>query len=254
MKNKWLYLIGLAIAAELLYFFWPSPPPPTAEPTAIDSPPTAAEPTAADCPHLPNGMPEPKPQRIVVRDIYCFAPNPETKFPSWVAYTVSRETMGNGGGEQSRDWQPDPDPTIADLVLEPEDFEGGYQALGVDRGHLVPLASFRGANWEQVNYMSVIVPQRSALNRGAWAQLEDQVRDMAKVSPVNVLAGTDYDRSLGVLPNADEPHQIPSGLWMVVSQNKTTAAYYFDQDSDQNVQEAIVTIPELQARVGLNIP
>ena len=251
MRHKWLYLIGVALAAELLWFFWPSSPPPTAiESPAIEPGPSAIESAPAQkCPHLPEGI-QPKAERIIVRDIYCFAPNRETKFPDWVAYTVSRETMGDGGGEQSRDWEPDPDPTIADLVLEPEDFEGGYQALDVDRGHLIPLASFRGVNWQQVNYMSVIVPQRSSLNRGAWADLEDQVRDLAKVSPVKVLAGTDYDRSLGVLPNADEPHQIPSGLWMVVSQNKTIAAYYFDQDSDQGA----ITIPELEARTGLNFP
>jgi DNA/RNA endonuclease G (NUC1) len=92
------------------------------------------------------------------------------------------------------------------------------------------------------------------LNRGAWADLEDQVRDLAKRSPVSVLAGPDYDRLIGVLPRADEPHQIPSALWMVVTQNKITTAYYFDQDSDQKIEQAIVTIPELEQRIGLNIP
>ena len=97
-----------------------------------------------------------------------------------------------GSSDQDRNWQADP-ALDDEETLEPEDYTGAYKAINVDRGHLAPLASFRGKNWSQVNYLSNIVPSNSELNRGAWKILEDYVRNLVrKYGEVYVITGTAY--------------------------------------------------------------
>ena len=75
---------------------------------------------------------------IVIRDIYILSSNDATKFADWVAYRVTREAIGRS---ESRNWKSDP--WLADNeTLEPPDYTGANAALGTDRGHQAPLASF----------------------------------------------------------------------------------------------------------------
>jgi len=103
------------------------------------------------CVHLPKGAPGglPSSNHFICRDIYALSANIERKFADFVAYCITPESI-NGPSEQSREWMADPD-LPSDITLEPEDYRGANQALGTDRGHLAPLASFRGANWQQTN-------------------------------------------------------------------------------------------------------
>ena len=61
----------------------------------------------------------------------------------------------------------------------PDDYTGANAALGTDRGHQAPLASFAGTDhWRDTNVLSNITPQASALSQGPWARLETRVRDL----------------------------------------------------------------------------
>jgi len=247
MKNKWVYLIGVVITAELAWFFWP-----TAEPTA------ELTPTPNRCPiHLPKGLPTGEATEndtIVVRDIYCLGADPDTKFADWVAYKLDRQTIGNSQTETERVWEPDPelDPAV---TLEPEDYERAYKTLGIDRGHLAPLASFRGANWQQTNYLSNIVPQDSNFNRGVWADLEEDIRDMARTETIYVITGTAYLEEMPTLPGADEPHRIPSALWTIVDTKKGRQAWYFPQNTNATTpDEGAIDPQRLQDIINITIP
>lgn len=155
--------------------------------------------------------------RLIAGEDLVFSNNGETKFPEWVAYTVTPRLFGPA---RTRNWRADP--RLPDNeTLEPEDYVGAYAAIGVDRGHLAPLASFAGSrHWRATNYLSNIMPQRSALNRGPWARLEAAVRRLARqagMAGVHVLTGPLYERDMPPLPNADEAHRIPSGYWKIVA-------------------------------------
>lgn len=183
--------------------------------------------------HLPEGMPTgtPPSNDLICRDIYVLSSNDGTKFADWVAFRLDLSNLEEKG-KTERIWQADPaiDPAA---TLEPEDYTGAYRALGTDRGHLAPLASFKGKNWQQVNYLSNIVPQKSALNRGEWNSLEEYVRGLVREKgEVYVLVGTFYDRQrpYGVLPGADESHVIPSGFWQIVMYDGVMETYLFPQD------------------------
>lgn len=197
---------------------------------------------------------------IITRDIYILSSNDSTKFADWVAYRVTKDTIGQ---TQKRIWKPDP--WLADdETLEPEDYDGAFAALKTDRGHQAPLASFTATpNWKATNYLSNITPQKSELNRGPWKKLEDAVRALAKksgTSAVYVITGPLYEREMPALPNADESHKVPSGYWKIISTEKNgiikVAAFLFDQETERRAkfyeQRFITSVRMIESKTGLN--
>ena len=161
-----------------------------------------------------NGCPTgtPPTNDLIIRDIYILSSNDETKFADWVAYNVTLATIGRTARRNFR-----ADPLLdQDETLEPGDYRGANAAIGTDRGHQVPLASFTGTpHWEDTNYLSNITPQRSPLNQGPWRELEEAARDVARdpdIDVVFVMTGPLFERAMDPLPNADEPHSVPSGV------------------------------------------
>jgi endonuclease G len=152
----------------------------------------------------------------------------------WVAYCSDRDSI-SGSEEQSRDWEPDPAfPESAQL--EPDDYRG-IGSIEYDRGHQAPLASFRGMNWETTNYTTNITPQAAALNRGAWVALEKYERSLVtRHGEACIITGPYYQDSLPAkLPNADEPHQIPSGYWKIIAYQDTIESFVYDQSTPSGV-------------------
>ncbi len=75
------------------------------------------------------------------------------------------------------------------------------------------------------------------------------------------MTGPLYEREMPPLPQADEPHKVPSGFWKIVAtgseedpESVSAVAFIFDQDTrrDANVADHIVTIDEVEARSGLD--
>lgn len=69
--------------------------------------------------------------------------NDSTKFADWVAYKVTKDTIGP---TKERTWKADP---LLDEneTLEPDEYRGAPVSLKTDRGHQVPLASFTGTEY-----------------------------------------------------------------------------------------------------------
>ena len=197
---------------------------------------------------------------IIIRDIYILSSNDSTKFADWVAYRVTKDTIGQ---TQKRTWKPDP--WLAnDETLESEDYDGAFAALKTDRGHQAPLASFTATpNWKATNYLSNITAQKSELNQGPWKKLEDAVRALAKkpdISAVYVMTGPLYEREMPALPNADESHRVPSGYWKIISTEKNgiikVATFLFDQETERRAkfceQRFMTSVRIIESKTGLN--
>ncbi len=206
----------------------------------------------------PNGSPETN--DLIIRGIYILSSNDQTKFADWVAYRVTKDSIGQ---TQKRVWRADP--WLADdETLEPRDYRGAFAALKTDRGHQAPLASFTNTpNWEVTNYLSNITPQKSALNQGSWVKLENAVRALARkpaTDAVYVMTGPLYEREMPALPNADETHRVPSGYWKIVATEERgrikIAAFRFDQDAkrrDSYCDEKFMTdVREIEGGTGLD--
>lgn len=195
---------------------------------------------------------------LIIRDIFALSSNDSTKFADWVAYRL--DTSNVSGPTRPRNWAADPWLDDSE-TLEPEDYRGASAALKIDRGHQAPLASFsKSPDWFETNYLSNITPQKSALNQGPWQRLEDQERGLlAEGGTVHVITGPYYEQDEPSLPNADEPHRVPSGYWRIIvhqddTGNINTAAFLFDQDTRRSapVIDYLITIDEIEERTGLD--
>ena len=96
--------------------------------------------------------------------------------PRWVSYRLTKESL-EGSVERTDDFRPDPD-LPAGRRSELED----YRLSGFDRGHMAPAADFATSReaMSATFLLSNMAPQRPALNRGIWAQLEKDIRLLAQ--------------------------------------------------------------------------
>ena len=196
--------------------------------------------------------------QLVSRDIYTLSNNGARKFADWVAYIVTAASIGP---TRPRDWKADP-LLASDATLEPEDYTEANATLGTDRGHQAPLASFTGTtHWKDTNLLSNITPQKANLNQGPWERLESAERDLARqtgIGAVFTVTGPLYERSMPMLPKADEPHQIPSGYWKIVAIQQDdgidVAAFIMDQDTARNANFCAhrATVDSVEQRSGLD--
>lgn len=188
----------------------------------------------------PIGSPENN--KKIEREIYTLSNNKWTKFADWVAYHVTKDTIGPS---KSRYWKPDPD-LLPEETLEIGDYKNANRDLKTDRGHQVPLASFSGTpHWRTTNYLSNITPQKSDLNQGAWVKLETAIRRAANNDEgLYVMTGPLYNNSVEQLPNADEYHKIPTAYWKVVAnQEGMVAAFVFKQDLSRSADYCEQILP-----------
>ena len=197
--------------------------------------------------------------RIIERSIYVLSNNGSTKFADWVAYRVTKETIGPS---QQRIWHRDPD-LPDNETLSPADYAGIRAALHADRGHQAPLASLTGTpDWDMADYLSNITPQATDLNEGAWERLENAERSLAKrqdVSEVYSITGPLYEHDMPRLPHAHLNHRVPSGYWKVIAVERgndlRVAAFVFDQETprDEDICQHAVTVREVETRSHLNL-
>jgi endonuclease G len=215
------------------------------------------------CKHFMYGYPAGTPANndLIIRDIYALSSNDERKFADWVAYRLDGPTI-LGSIKTSRKWTKDP--WLDDHeTLEPKEYDGASAALGVDRGHQAPLASFKGTpDWHETNYLSNITPQRSALNQGPWKKIEDLERSLVReYGTVHVMTGPLYTREMAKLPGTDKVHCVPSGYWKIIlisrpggPGNTLHCAFMFDQDTPgaAKIADHICSIDDIEAATGLD--
>lgn len=162
--------------------------------------------------------------------------------------------------EVERKWRSDPW-LAQEETLEPNsDYKGSNKAIGVDRGHQAPLASFKGSRFaSQSNLLSNITPQKAALNQGPWKKLEEAVRNIVRTGrTVYVMTGPLFERTMASLPQADENHKVPSGYWKIVivleGKDFNVAAFIMDQESGRkdSVISKLVSVEEVEKRSKLD--
>lgn len=191
----------------------------------------------------------------IVREIYTLSSNDITKLADWVAYRVSKETIGSSEG---RDWEADPWLGV-DETLTPNSYDRASGELHIDRGHQAPLASFSGTPFaDETNILSNITPQSSALNQGPWVKLENQERALAQrlALPVYVTTGPLFERFMKPLPNGGDWQRVPSGYWKVVAlADGRMSAFIFDQTAMRGANYCDGRVPlqhlELRSRLRL---
>lgn len=215
------------------------------------------------CKHFISGYPfgTPATNDLIIRDLYALSSNDKTKFADWVAYFLDSEVL-IGDFKAHRNWHADPW-LSEDETLEPypnDDYKNAHATIKTDRGHFAPLGSFKGSpKAAQTNFLSNISPQYSDLNQGPWHNLELKTRSWIKRgNTAFIITGPLYERAMPQLPNADEPHQVPSGYWKIIFSEKNNQrlvlGFIFDQETprDFDFSKGLVSINEIENRSGLD--
>lgn len=94
----------------------------------------------------------------------------------WSAYCL-RDWMLQKNAKRTNNFRPDPQIEGGSATL------ADYKKSGYDRGHLTPAGDmvFSREAMSETFYMSNMCPQAAAFNRGIWKDLEDQVREWARL-------------------------------------------------------------------------
>jgi endonuclease G len=176
----------------------------------------------------------PSSDRILKRDLYVLSNNGDTKFADWVAYTISKATIGP---DRHRVWHRDHD-LPKNETLGPSAYKGAFADHHYELGHQAPLSSLSGSPyWEEADELSNATPQDADLNDGAWKGLETAERKLVEKygDEVHSVTGTLYERKMPGLNHAHVPHKVPSGYWKmitVVENDKfLTATFIMDQNT-----------------------
>lgn len=228
-----------------------------------ETPRSSSQRSLVEIPKVDNcavGCPSGGGEVTIFRDVYTLNNNGSTKFANWVAYKITKDTPAPN---RPRNWKTDPDISPSE-TLNPVDYNGAYVASALDRGHQANLASMGGVkDWQPLNYMSNITPQKENLNRGAWARLENQERRLGKtpgIEAVYVATGPLYERKMDPLPGTNKVHTIPSGYWKVIFLGSTPAdgmyaAFIMEQSTPLNADfcEFQVTVADIERRSGLTL-
>lgn len=128
-----------------------------------------------------------------------------------------------------------------------------------DRGHLVPANHLDHSKTaiKTSNYMANIIPQHANVNRGAWLLTEEITECYRDISPLTVFGGVIY----GTTPEDDyfiKSHGIPTpeAMWKVIQREGDAIAWLVpnsDQASRKRLDDYLVSISELEQRVGLKM-
>ena len=115
--------------------------------------------------------------QIIARNGYVLEHSATDKTSLWVCEWVQKSDINGSGNRNKSNFAPDPSLPVGSRA-ELED----YARSGYDRGHQAPAADHTSSQREtdETFYLSNMAPQKPALNRDIWANLESKVRNIVK--------------------------------------------------------------------------
>jgi len=217
--------------------------------------------TSEDRTWLVGGLPRPTTFpfgsiRVLRNRAYVVGYSDRLRSPVWVAYRV-------GGGKRLALAAPRPDRFAVDRRLASPVTPQDYSKSGFDRGHLAPnlaIGLWFGEEAQRETFlMSNIVPQRPALNSGAWRAFESRlaINYPARFEEIWVLCGPVFSREPERLSKGGVA--IPREFFLIVTdrtdgrlRSQTLLIPQSLQSSDEWAQHRH-SIDEVELRSGLDL-
>ena len=217
---------------------------------------------ASSCSDLtPAGVPQ---TEVKVQDIcntgYRVGYSYASKTPMWVSENLTRENLRTKNATRQNDFRPDPQiPSQYSATLSDFKNNGVMHLKGrsFDRGHMAPAEDFRGDpdQMSESFYLSNMVPQDSANNRGIWATLEKNVRGWAnKYGEVYVVTGPVFPN--GMSQGRMGKVYIPVSLYKAVyipSLNQAVAFIIPNQDVSGSLQSYMKPVSEVESLTLIDV-
>ena len=155
---------------------------------------------------------------LVSNNIFQISYNEKYEQPNWVKYTV-RDIVKNADRDGMQFY-------TVDSIYTSDDQD--YYSNRWDRGHMAPAGSFNDSYenlYSTFSYLNVAL-QYDDLNRGAWVELEEQVRQWAdELGDIDIEIYLEFDSSHIVL---DTGAHVPTAFYKhVIFPDSSKKCYYF---------------------------
>ena len=155
---------------------------------------------------------------LVITNIFEISYNEIFEQPNWVKYTV-RDIVKNADRDGMSFY-------TVDSIYTSDDND--YYSNRWDRGHMAPAGSFNDSYenlYSTFTYLNVAL-QYDDLNRGAWVDLEEKVREWAdEYGDIGIEIYLEFDSNHITL---DTGAHVPSGFYKYVNfPDETKKCYYF---------------------------
>ena len=200
------------------------------------------------------GDPAPDDIQVLNRGEFMIGWSPSLRHPVWAAYHVVRDARFESL-KRPKNFQKDRSVASSPAATD-------YARSGYDRGHLVPnraIVTRYGPDAQEKTFlMTNISPQRPALNRGPWREMEQRIADLwtARFGEIWVIVGT-------VSPVAERTTlesttiDVPQQYYMLIAAQDNDGVRALAVLLPQTAEVSdfpvhnIVTIKELEAATGL---
>lgn len=178
--------------------------------------------------------------------------NKDTHLPNCTAYELTRQET-QGDVPRAKNFQEDPN-------LEGSATHYDYSYSGYDRGHMVPAGDMKWNEqaMQECFYMTNIVPQKKALNSGAWNKLEQKIRNWAeRDSALIVLTGPIVKQENLIQTIGDNNVVVPGSVFKVVLAPYVTpiraiAFIYPNEKAKGGLDKHVVNVDEVETATGMD--
>ncbi|MBR2475781.1 MAG: DNA/RNA non-specific endonuclease [Bacteroidaceae bacterium] len=192
-------------------------------------------------------------QQLVTNLGYTSSYNTSYGIPNWVAYEITRSEATSQEAERKDKFMPDP------KVKGRSATNADYKGSGYDKGHMAPAADMKWSQtvMDQSFYFTNICPQAPGLNRGAWKNLEEDIRLWAiRDSALVVICGPLFTQEpVRYIPQTQVA--IPDAYFKVVCSPYTTEprgiAFIFpNAKASKHPREYVTTINSVEQITGMD--
>lgn len=128
-----------------------------------------------------------------------------------------------------------------------------YKNSGYDRGHLAPNADMANTQQQYDSFSLVnIAPQRPALNRSLWREVESDVRGFVyENNEAYVVTGTAFTNAR--IKQLNKSVLVPSAIYKAVFiPSRDEAAVYY-APNDDSLKLEVISLKELESRIGFDV-
>ena len=217
----------------------------------LDEPPPSGSVFFAG-PPIRTGQPAVSDVQMLDRGNFVIGWSPSLRHPLWVAYRVPAEKAYSAGKRP---------PFRADPSAPGSPSASAYKGSGYDRGHMAPnyaIATRFGTDAQKETFcMSNISPQKPALNRGPWREVEHRIADLwtAKYGDIWVIVGCVPGEPDDRLASGVD---VPEAYWQLIVAKAPDGVRALALYMPKNIPFSafpvhnIVSIDELERRTGLD--
>jgi endonuclease G len=204
------------------------------------------------CPFCYEGNPRGAVDEILVNKAYCVGYSDLREDPLWVSYRVRFADDPASCERPSR--------FLVDARTKAKVSHDDYTGSGYDRGHMAPNATIAyafGCDAQRETFlMSNVCPQTPTLNRGIWAQLEDDEREWEdEFGDLWVCTGPIFE---GTIEALDSGVEIPDAFYKIIVDETGSTIRVLAFIIPQNVPAGaelgtfLTTVDEIETRTGFD--